>query len=144
MRRSENIWVDLQTLNELLLPSVCSWEPLFKVEPVIPENTDFVLSHQVVAECGSTFLHQQRVASAVTLRLWQKDISHPVTLTVFVHWRAPFSHSQHGWWHTVISAITQCLNLHIKVVYFVQPAVKNQKVSSNNYRRVRKQVIFIF
>lgn len=43
VRRSENIWEcvhGLETLDELLLPSVSLWELKFIFEPVTPENTD--------------------------------------------------------------------------------------------------------
>lgn len=46
----------LEALNVLLLPSVCWWERWFVLEPVTPENTDSLLSHQVVAEYGSLSL----------------------------------------------------------------------------------------
>lgn len=84
----------------------------FLLEVVTSESPDSLLSQQVVAEYGSPiFASPEGVASVGTLRLWESNISH--MLTVFVHWCLVYwledmyehtlshSHSashQHGHW----------------------------------------------
>lgn len=80
--RSENIRVALQhtdcTSSSIGGVGGNGW--LFK-ELATPESPDSLLSHQLVAECGSPFFASPvTITSVDTLRLWKRKVSHSLWL----------------------------------------------------------------